>query len=135
MVSSRDLINVPITSVSNRDIVPLGSRMDGLEKTVATLVKSIEDMKTRHVNEVPKVVVVPAEDTFASVVATGTAPPANVNHDRNVNAKKGGGRNNAQSRSQDRSQRQRLPSVKRKNDDDEEETEERVENEEREYFV
>ena len=42
MVSGRDLINVPITSVSNSEVVPLGSRMDGLEKTVASLVNPIE---------------------------------------------------------------------------------------------
>ena len=111
MVSSRDLINVPITSISNRDVVPLGSRMDGLEKTVATLVKSIEDLKNSNVKEVPKVVIEQPEPTFASVAATAANKDTN---NRTVGAKVDERRGNA---SNERVQpRQRLPSTKRKNE-------------------
>ena len=37
VLSSRDLCQVPATSTSNSDVIPLGSRMDELEKTVERL--------------------------------------------------------------------------------------------------
>ena len=103
----------------NSDVVPLGSRMDGLEKTVATLVKSIEDLKTSHAKEVPTVVVEPPQPTFATVAATGTM------NDNNVNANSGATQPRSNSQTRERVQRQRIHSNKRKNEEEVEKEEEK----------
>ena len=60
-ISSRDLCQVPITATSNSDVIPLGSRLEELEKTVGKLVKGLDDMKNATAQGA----------TFASITATG----------------------------------------------------------------
>ena len=85
VISSRELINVPVTSLSNKDVVPLGSRLDGLEKTVASLVKSIEDLKNNQAKEVPNIVVdQEVQPSFSAVAATAAS---NVAKNRVVSTK------------------------------------------------
>jgi hypothetical protein len=60
ILSSRDLCQVPITATSNSDVVPLGSRLDEIEKTVGKLVKSLDDMKNN-----------PVKNTFADIAGGG----------------------------------------------------------------
>ena len=114
VISSRDLINVPMTSISNRDVVPLGSRMDGLEKTVASLVKSIEDLKNNQAKEVPNIVIdQEVQPSFSAVAATAAS---NVAKNRVVSTKVGGNnRYNSEYPEMDQP-RGRLPS-KRKNEE------------------
>ena len=87
--------------------------MDGLEKTVATLVKSIEDQKNMKAREIPEIVVEQPQPSFAEVAATAAKADAN-NRTVNTNAR-------VEERAQGNTQRkeaiprQRLPSVKRKN--------------------
>ena len=75
MVSSRELCQVPVTNGSNSDIVPLGSRLEELEKTVQSLVKGFQDLKTSSTPHAP---------SFASVAgsALGVTGPfrAGVGH-------------------------------------------------------
>ena len=59
IVSSTELSNVPVTSISNSDVVPLGSRLEEVERTVQSLVKGFQDMKNSLLPPV----------TFASVAS------------------------------------------------------------------
>ena len=50
ILSSRELSQIPGTSISNSDVVPLGSRMEELEKTVGLLLKTVNDLKNAPVS-------------------------------------------------------------------------------------
>ena len=89
--------------------------MDGLEKTVASLIKNIEDLKNNQAKEVPNIVIDQEVQPSFSVVAATAA--SNVAKNRVVNTKVGGNNRYNSEFPEMEQTRGRLPS-KRKNEED-----------------